>query len=260
LPSMLSVELDFGSTVVRVFRFCQSFGSCSVRPSHLSMLLAGASGPIDDCIAELATFGIPGNLLSADPRAEASIRSHHEWLETRKRQEEREEIASKTDMHKKKLARVSTAGKYDVLFGRGKAIQEHAGNQRCRDLVETHVGQYEKGNRLEKTLLAETIVRKVKDASGRFLRQAPGGGWQEVDNDTARDKIAHAFRTQRRTMTTPKPEAVDEKVSVSVSSASMRNTQAFADPIQPRPPAFSFLSLKDDADPFATTIKRAKSQ
>jgi hypothetical protein len=222
------------------------------------MLLAGASGPIDECIAVLATFGIPGKLLSADPRAEGRIRSHHAWLETRKRQEEREQIAS--DIHEKKLARVSTTGKYDVLFGRGKAIQEHAGNQRCRDLVETHVEQYEKGNRLEKTLLAETIVRKVKDASGRFLRQVSGGGWQEVNNDTARDKIAHAFRTQRRTMTTPKHEAADEKASVSISSASMRNTQAFADPIQPRPPTFSFLSLKDDADPFATTIKRAKSQ
>jgi hypothetical protein len=49
-------------------------------------------------------------------------------------------------------------------------------------------------------LLAETIVRNIKDSSGRFLKldSGTGGGWTEVNDEIARDKIAHAFRTQRK--------------------------------------------------------------
>jgi hypothetical protein len=50
-------------------------------------------------------------------------------------------------------------------------------------------------------LLAETIVRNIKDTSGRFLRlESRGGGWSEVNDEVARDKIAHAFRTQRKSV------------------------------------------------------------
>lgn len=85
-------------------------------------------------------------------------------------------------------------------LGRGKGIQAHPGNKRLRDLVEANLGRYERASRLEKTLLAETIVRNIKDTSGRFLKldSGRGGGWTEVNDEIARDKIAHAFRTQRK--------------------------------------------------------------
>lgn len=92
-------------------------------------------------------------------------------------------------------------GPYDILFGRGKGVQAHPGNKRLREHVETNLERYEKANRLEKTLIAEMIVRSIKDTSGRFLKlesASRGGGWTEVDFDTARDKIAHAFRTRRK--------------------------------------------------------------
>jgi hypothetical protein len=70
-----------------------------------------------------------------------------------------------------------------------------------RDLVEANLDRYERASRLEKTLLAETIVRNIKDTSGRFLRlETRGGGWSEVNDEVARDKIAHAFRTQRKSV------------------------------------------------------------
>ena len=69
-----------------------------------------------------------------------------------------------------------------------------------RELVEANLERYEQASRLEKTLLAETIVRNIKDTSGRFLKLdgGRGGGWSEVNDEIARDKIAHAFRTQRK--------------------------------------------------------------
>ena len=87
-----------------------------------------------------------------------------------------------------------------ALPGRGKGIQAHPGNKRLRELVEANLGRYEQASRLEKTLLAETIVRNIKDTSGRFLKldSGRGGGWSEVNDEIARDKIAHAFRTQRK--------------------------------------------------------------
>jgi hypothetical protein len=86
------------------------------------------------------------------------------------------------------------------LSGRGKGIQAHPGNKRLRELVEANLERYERATRLEKTLLAETIVRNIKDTSGRFLKldSGRGGGWSEVNDEIARDKIAHAFRTQRK--------------------------------------------------------------
>jgi hypothetical protein len=63
--------------------------------------------------------------------------------------------------------------------------------------VESKLEEYEKADRMDKTLLAETIVRKVKGVSGRFLRQ-DGESWIEVDDDAARDKISYTFRSQRK--------------------------------------------------------------
>jgi hypothetical protein len=86
----------------------------------------------------------------------------------------------------------------DVLFGRGKTVVEHPGNTRFRQVVDVYMNQYEAAGRLEKTCIAEIIVRMVKDSSGRFLKREDGGEWEEVDDATARKKVAHAFRNRRK--------------------------------------------------------------
>lgn len=92
---------------------------------------------------------------------------------------------------------------FTFSIGRGKGIQAHPGNKRLRELVEANLDRYERASRLEKTLMAETIVRNIKDTSGRFLKldsASRGGGWTQVNDEVARDKIAHAFRTQRKSL------------------------------------------------------------
>jgi hypothetical protein len=90
----------------------------------------------------------------------------------------------------------------DVLFGRGKPIQDRPGNVRFRDIMEWHRPQYDKGEKSEKTVIAADIVRIVKGEGGRFLKQNENGrGWVEVDDASARVKVSHAFRTRRSVVT-----------------------------------------------------------
>ena len=86
----------------------------------------------------------------------------------------------------------------DVLFGRGKTVVDHPGNVRFRQIVDTLSRKYEGSGRLEKTCIAQIIVRMVKENTGRFLKREGDGGWEEVDEITARRKVAHAFRNRWR--------------------------------------------------------------
>jgi len=87
----------------------------------------------------------------------------------------------------------------DILFGRGKSVVEHPGNAWFRDLVDKSMMQYESCTRMEKASLAEMIVNMVKDAGGRFLKpEDEGDYWEEVDDHTARKKVAHTFRNRRK--------------------------------------------------------------
>ena len=86
----------------------------------------------------------------------------------------------------------------DVLFGRGKSVVEHDGNSRFRNLVSEYAEEFDKASRHEKTLLTETIVHQIKMSGARFLKRDDGGEWEEVDHETARKKVAHAFRNRRK--------------------------------------------------------------
>ena len=103
----------------------------------------------------------------------------------------------------------------DVLFGRGKPIQERAGNVRFRDILELHRQLYDQGEKYEKTAIATDIVRIVKGEGGRFLKQNDNGrGWVEVDDASARVKVSHAFRTRRSILTAAAVHAAEKKMPV----------------------------------------------
>jgi hypothetical protein len=85
----------------------------------------------------------------------------------------------------------------DVVFGRGKGFQNHDGNVRFHRLVDVHLIEYDKGSKLDKTRLSESILKTIQANSGRFLRQDVRGNWLEVDDGTAREKISRAFRARR---------------------------------------------------------------
>ena len=100
------------------------------------------------------------------------------------------------------LVSASTSGAVpqpdDVLFGRGKGIQNHGGNVRFREIVDRYADSYEASSRTEKAKIAEKIVEIVKGSNGRFLKRRHDDEWEEVDDRTARRKVAHLFRNRRK--------------------------------------------------------------
>lgn len=87
--------------------------------------------------------------------------------------------------------------KSDVLFGRGKHSREHPGTMRCAILVENHLHEYNTASKVEKTFLSIKLVDMVHNSGGRFLKKDKQMGWQEVDDEAAREKVSHFFRHLR---------------------------------------------------------------
>lgn len=89
----------------------------------------------------------------------------------------------------------------DVLFGRGRPFQEHAGNVRLSLILESLKVRYEGLKRNEKTSLAQDIVQNMKSKGIRFLRQSNnkdnGYHWEQVDDVLAREKVSQGFRSMR---------------------------------------------------------------
>jgi hypothetical protein len=102
----------------------------------------------------------------------------------------------------------------DVLFGKGRGIQERPGNLRYRQLIERNLEMYNKASKLKKRTVCEGIVQAILDSGGLFLRQEQPGGidqtygcrftsigsntqWVMVDHEAALEKVSHGFRNKR---------------------------------------------------------------
>jgi hypothetical protein len=139
----------------------------------------------------LQTFGIPSFCFPLTLDGKLATKDHGERLEKR-RKLERMETASNTNK-----VRIGVPGRHDVLLGRGKASYQHMGNVRFRYSVESRAKQYDLALRSsEKKQITHEIVQLVKDSTGRFLKDDEAG-WIEVEDDVARLKVSHAFRTLR---------------------------------------------------------------
>jgi hypothetical protein len=84
----------------------------------------------------------------------------------------------------------------DVLCGRGLVAFRHVGNQRLRVLVAQVLPLFATTTcRHEKTRLVRSLVLKVLDRGGRFLKRLPNTNvWYLAGFDSAREKVSHALR------------------------------------------------------------------
>ena len=182
-------------------------------------------GTLIECIYKMHSFGIASRSLPLKFQEGNTIdvTRLHQWIKHRQNIEnnhhrgiEMEEVKSGREKervavsrskqqqqgkHLKKSASLddgSSPNERDVLFGRGKGCQNHPGNIRFRNLIDSERSSYEQARLLEKTMISERIVQLVHSQSGRFLKSAGKGTWIEVSDEVARDKISHAFRDQRR--------------------------------------------------------------
>jgi hypothetical protein len=106
---------------------------------------------------------------------------------------------------------IAEPGVFDVLLGRGKPIQENPGNKILRQIVDFHSRSYLCAARKDKKGIAQEIVLAMKANGNRFLRQNDVTEcWEEVDNEVAKEKVCHCFRSQaarrvRSSSSSPQP-------------------------------------------------------
>ena len=99
-------------------------------------------------------------------------------------------------MSRQTLASNFQPGPFDVICARGKYALNHAGNQRYRALIASHLDQYaQTKTKLEKSILVSQIMAAVREASplGGFVKQK-SGVWYEVGDHLAREKIGQSLR------------------------------------------------------------------
>jgi len=147
---------------------------------------------------ELQTFGIPTEH-SPMQNGGWSVEWHLEWLNTQKtREEENAAVAEAEGVKEGRDSAVIVPRRFDVLFGRGKIAKTHTGNLRALHLCEMNYPRYESAitGKYGKTEVAEQIVRIIHESGGRFLKPE-NGGWVEVEDEAAREKISHFFRHMR---------------------------------------------------------------
>jgi hypothetical protein len=144
----------------------------------------------------METFGISSKTIPLNPvTGEVSVTSLQRWIEKRL---VAEGSTSKTSRRILGHSIVLEPTDSDVIFGRGKGIQIHPGNVRLRKLIDSTRPKYEGAKLSEKTSIADQLVQHIKGSGGSFLKKGDGDGWIEVADETAREKISHAFRDSRR--------------------------------------------------------------
>ncbi|CAJ1933047.1 unnamed protein product [Cylindrotheca closterium] len=89
--------------------------------------------------------------------------------------------------------------KLDVLFGRGKAIQNHSGNVMFRQFVENFQEEYNRTRRIDRRQVSGDVTQLLIKVKGvRFWQMSRSGGWQEASVDVADLKVGQLLRTFRK--------------------------------------------------------------
>ena len=91
---------------------------------------------------------------------------------------------------------VQQPGSDDVLCGRGGATNNHEGNVRYRQLVQSHQDEYLLAVKSEKKAVAASIVATIHSRGGRFLKKCTDGrpGWTDIGQKKSREKTSQALR------------------------------------------------------------------
>uniref|UniRef100_A0A6U6G102 DUF6824 domain-containing protein n=2 Tax=Odontella aurita TaxID=265563 RepID=A0A6U6G102_9STRA len=95
------------------------------------------------------------------------------------------------------LADIAAPHAHDVLCGRGGGTNNHAGNEKFRELVNDKKRLYLNSSKREKPLVSKSIVEAVRAQRppGRFLsKNDKTGMWYDIGDQKAREKTSQALR------------------------------------------------------------------
>lgn len=88
----------------------------------------------------------------------------------------------------------------DVLLGRGRLVQYHAGNINFRDFLDERSEGYEVLPRSERRIACANLTRELLSNGTRFLKHTDDGLWVVCGFDDIVDKVAQYYRTRRRSV------------------------------------------------------------
>ena len=148
-------------------------------------------GTIEDIDFELQTFGIPTNVAPMRKDGVWHTEWHQQWLMTLRAREERDRAEARRG-NSPTVDNIIVPRRFDVLFGRGKTVKTHTGNLRALHLCEMNYHRYESSitGKNGKTEVAEAILSMIHESGGRFLKPCDDGGWEEVGDEDAREKVS----------------------------------------------------------------------
>jgi len=177
-------------------------------------------GSHTECLYKLMTFGIPVAHFPVTENMQLKREYHQRWIRSAHRMEESDEMA------------VLIPSLSDILFGRGRPIQQHPGNLHLNVILGSLYEKYESLSRNEKTNFAARLVEEIRSSGSRFLKQRHEGMivWEEVDDDRAREKISHTFRSlrseeQKRRRSEKEARNRDEEDTTSSNGGEKRSRQ-----------------------------------
>lgn len=134
---------------------------------------------------------------------------------------------------------------HDVLMGRGGRNNQHSGNEILRQFARVQGEQYRISSKKGKSALSRYIVRQVHELNppARFLKRIQQtAAWEEVSDDTAREKASQALRDAvggllegSEEISTVEPLPI---VSAPVSLDDQEHADSRAGTVRPRPPDF----------------------
>eukprot|EP00934_Nitzschia_sp_Nitz4_P005182 Nitzschia sp. Nitz4//scaffold161_size51353//152//1045//NITZ4_006937-RA/size51353-processed-gene-0.15-mRNA-1//1//CDS//3329537876//5172//frame0 len=83
----------------------------------------------------------------------------------------------------------------DILSGRGRNVDNHPGNKAFQELIKTKRSRYAACSfNIEKKTICISIVKKIRDKKGRFLKLASNGTYYDIGDQKAIKKTSQALR------------------------------------------------------------------
>jgi len=112
--------------------------------------------------------------------------------------------------------RVNKTNNQDIIFGRGKSLQDSPGNQRMRQITSKYKNLYRTLPRSQKRPLVESVYKEIVCNGARFLTKAPKETYYLlVDVEVALQKISNSLRCmkeyKRQPMATMERQGLSEQ-------------------------------------------------
>ena len=138
------------------------------------------------------TFGIPIDVIPVSSEGEIKTASHKKWIAARRKKEQN------MALYGHNFGRIDFPRNKDVLLGKGRPLQKHAGNVYLRTLVSSLTESYFRADsKSTKASLTWKVVSDIKSSGGRFLCKDQEDFWVEASDKEARDKVGKLFMTSQ---------------------------------------------------------------